>query len=346
MKKVTIYTIAEELGVTPSSVSRAFNPNAKLSSEKRDRILELAAKYNFTPNRLASRLSQREIKIGVMAYMDFLPSLKMVESGITAAYEELKEYKIVCDFRSLKKSKETVLECYNILNEFVEKEYDAILVAGMGNEKYNDFLQELYEKNKNIGFIQNTPASNKFLFSSMHNYSMAGKLAAEFLACCLSRSERKNVAVFTGNIDSPLHMASRQNFVAAAREYGLNILSCYDMQDKPEVLRNQTKELFAEYNGKIDGIYISSGASLELCKFVKENVNPYEVTLVTTDVYGELSEYLKNGTVTATIYQNLFRQAKNAMEAMCFYLLENRVPENMLVKPELVLKNNLSHYMW
>ena len=37
--KVTIYTIAEELGVTPTSVSRAFNPNSKLSENKRKLIL-------------------------------------------------------------------------------------------------------------------------------------------------------------------------------------------------------------------------------------------------------------------------------------------------------------------
>ena len=58
MQKVTIYTLAEELGVTPSSVSRAFNPNSKLSDSKRNKILNIAKEYDFTPNRMASRLSK------------------------------------------------------------------------------------------------------------------------------------------------------------------------------------------------------------------------------------------------------------------------------------------------
>ena len=39
-KKITIYTLAEELQMTPSAVSRAFNPNTQLDPEKRKRILE------------------------------------------------------------------------------------------------------------------------------------------------------------------------------------------------------------------------------------------------------------------------------------------------------------------
>ena len=38
-KKVTIYSIAEELGYTPSMVSRALSENGKVSEEKRKKIL-------------------------------------------------------------------------------------------------------------------------------------------------------------------------------------------------------------------------------------------------------------------------------------------------------------------
>ena len=41
-KKSTIITIADELGVSPSTVSRAFNPKSKISNEARQRILQCA----------------------------------------------------------------------------------------------------------------------------------------------------------------------------------------------------------------------------------------------------------------------------------------------------------------
>ena len=43
-QKVTIYTLAEKLNMSVSAVSRAFNPNSKLSAEKRKIILALVCR--------------------------------------------------------------------------------------------------------------------------------------------------------------------------------------------------------------------------------------------------------------------------------------------------------------
>ena len=65
-QKVTIYTLAEKLNMSVSAVSRAFNPNSKLSAEKRKIILEAAEQYGYVQNKMASRLSQQPIRIGVL----------------------------------------------------------------------------------------------------------------------------------------------------------------------------------------------------------------------------------------------------------------------------------------
>ena len=66
MADVTIYTLAKELNMAPSMVSRAFNPACKVSKQKRKLILETAEKYGFSPNKMASRLSMKKIKIGTL----------------------------------------------------------------------------------------------------------------------------------------------------------------------------------------------------------------------------------------------------------------------------------------
>ena len=45
MKGVTIYTIAKELNMTPSMVSRALNPSGRVDEAKRRLVLETAEKY-------------------------------------------------------------------------------------------------------------------------------------------------------------------------------------------------------------------------------------------------------------------------------------------------------------
>lgn len=64
MKKenISIYTIAEEANVSPSTVSRVLSGNVKVSEEKRMRVQDLIDKYNFKPNVLAQELGRLKIK--------------------------------------------------------------------------------------------------------------------------------------------------------------------------------------------------------------------------------------------------------------------------------------------
>lgn len=67
-KAITIYDIAREAGVSAATVSRVLTNSAKVRPEKRERVMQLVQKYNFTPNALARGLSDTRSKvIGVLA---------------------------------------------------------------------------------------------------------------------------------------------------------------------------------------------------------------------------------------------------------------------------------------
>ncbi|NPV86207.1 MAG: LacI family DNA-binding transcriptional regulator [Anaerolineae bacterium] len=56
MVSVTIKQIAEELGVNPSTVSRALAGSPRVSEDTRKRVLQLARQLNYTPNLWAQNL--------------------------------------------------------------------------------------------------------------------------------------------------------------------------------------------------------------------------------------------------------------------------------------------------
>lgn len=67
-KTITIYDIAREAGVSPSTVSRVLTNNANVRREKKERVQSLIEKYNFKPNALARGLSDTRSKvIGIIA---------------------------------------------------------------------------------------------------------------------------------------------------------------------------------------------------------------------------------------------------------------------------------------
>lgn len=62
-KVITIYDIAKEAGVSPSTVSRVLTNNANVRSDKKEKIQAIIDKYNFKPNALARGLSDTKTKI-------------------------------------------------------------------------------------------------------------------------------------------------------------------------------------------------------------------------------------------------------------------------------------------
>lgn len=57
MRRATIYSIAENLGVSPSTVSRAFSRPEMVKQSVREQILDTARELGYTPNRAARGLA-------------------------------------------------------------------------------------------------------------------------------------------------------------------------------------------------------------------------------------------------------------------------------------------------
>ena len=91
-EKVTMYTLAEELNMSVSAVSRAFNPNSMLSAEKRQIILETAKRLGYVQNKMASRLSQDPIRIGILMRGRIEAYYLRMLDGIKAAYADYQSY--------------------------------------------------------------------------------------------------------------------------------------------------------------------------------------------------------------------------------------------------------------
>ncbi len=62
MENVTLKTLASQLGLSAATVSKALRDSHEISSETKQRVLELAAKLNYVPNPYASSLRKRVSK--------------------------------------------------------------------------------------------------------------------------------------------------------------------------------------------------------------------------------------------------------------------------------------------
>ena len=338
-KKITIYTLAEELQMTPSAVSRAFNPNTKLDPEKRKRILEAADRYGFRPNRMASRLSMDTVRIGILIYGGFFPFYRKIEEGIKAAYARLADYKIECDMRILPREEYSPEDCSVVLQEFVQKEYGGVIVCGLYDM---NILKIVSDSSSKLVSVHYPLPREMCLFSSVHSFSTAGQMAADILQIC----GRKRILLFTGDQTSVVHSRIRDSFLKQAEICHMQITEICDF---PETMKNwsETAENYiAEKKGRFDGIYITTGRSIEICRAVKKLYDPGEITVIATDIYPEITEYMEDGTVSACLFQNQYAQAEKAFEILAKYLIERMdIPEDSELTPLFISRSNYRKYL-
>ncbi len=140
-KKVTIYDIAKEAGISASQVSRAISGNGYVSDENKSKIMELVEKYNYRPSAVARNLKKgRSNSVGFLlphVYQEYFPYLyQRFEEEMTAnGYVT-----IVCNGRSWSGH-----EIRN-LQMLEEMQVDAVVIIGgtldqINWEEYPDFIQ-------------------------------------------------------------------------------------------------------------------------------------------------------------------------------------------------------------
>lgn len=120
--KVTSTDIARILGVSQSTVSRAFNPNASISAKKREMILEGARKLGYTPNAMArSLISKRSGLIAIVTDSESNPIYDEITRLLSYTIQEKGGQAVLC-----------VADNHNMeraVNKAIEYQVDGLIVA-------------------------------------------------------------------------------------------------------------------------------------------------------------------------------------------------------------------------
>lgn len=150
-KKITIYDIAKEAGVSPSTVSRVLTNNAVVSQDKRDVVQGIIEKYNFRPNALARSLSETRRKVIGIIMADvrnpFYSELFVAceQAARNSGYSLLLENSLGC---------QEIEEAQLVLME--EQRVDAIiLVGGRVDDLYSNenFVEKVNQVSNSIPII-------------------------------------------------------------------------------------------------------------------------------------------------------------------------------------------------
>ena len=143
---------------------------------------------------------------------------------------------------------------------------------------------------------------------------------------------------------SLVHQTLTFSFIRHATEHNLQLLRHYSTRDIPAEADRLVREAFESFD-EIDGIYISSANSAPILRYLEENNLGGKIAVIASDVFPELSAFIRKGIVNATIYQDPFGQGKRAFEGLFYNISEGRMPDSIImVNPQIVLRSNLNAY--
>lgn len=168
--------IAAAAGVSKTTVHRALRNASRISPTTRQRILDVADRLGYRPNRLAQSLRARRsgtfgvVVLGITGsfYANVLDGLE------SAAQEQKHSILLACSHEQPRREKE-------LIELFLEKQVDGIIVAPADPEENRDYYRRLLEERVHIVFIDRFIPGLNIPSVSTHN-ERGGYLAGKHLA--------------------------------------------------------------------------------------------------------------------------------------------------------------------
>ncbi len=349
-KRVSVKDIAAKLNVSLSTVHKALTGKPGIGEVRRREIIQIAEEMGYSVNAAAQALSRKSINIGIIIpseWQEYFADLKRGIDSELCALDELNVNGVyyTIPISSLSEDKNPFNET-NIKKWISDNRIDAILYCASHyavNAPASDILSTVGTPVFWIGGGTDIP----FCVSNITlDAALTGKLAADFLSCAVSGKPKS--AVFTGSMKTNVHKAKTEAFCERMIQNGGEVIEIYETEDDPDKAYEKMKELYSKHND-VNAIYVSTSTSEPICRFTEEFVPKGKITLLGTDIFDSLTEYIKKDIVKATISQNQEEVGKLAASYAYEYVNKTHSyghadwkPQHvLLVKPTLLLKANI-----
>jgi LacI family transcriptional regulator len=338
-ERVTVKHIAEKAGVSITTVNKALNNKDRISEAMREKILEIARQLNYTPNNSAKALARNDIKIGIVYPEEPIEFYTYVRNGLNAGLNSLIDQRVKGIFKPAK-TLDAVAQFQEALKQLSDIKVDGIILSpGFNLKEYECIVRQISDSGIPILYLVNGLFHKDEKPCVRTNHFVAGKMAAQMVAMGVRGG--RNVALMTCNKEIVAHRITIEGFIQEAKKYNLNIKGIFETQDDKEIAYYLTEKVIKMY-GDLDAIYITSYNSVAVCNKLEEMGINKKIFVIGHDLYPELVENLKAGTLNATLFQNPFKQGEQAVKAM-FEYINNPINglKSILISPQIVLESNL-----
>lgn len=342
MKRITMQDIAVELGITKTTVHRAFNNKDSVSPELRTKIQELADKFGYRPNRLAKSLSMKSnmIKIGIIIKREPQYFWNIVKKGILDAEHELLDFGLKVIYQELQSSSPDYEDYKLCFDKLIEEKVDGIALFPMNYQGLKGLVNDVSEMGIKVAtFNDDLDGCSRILYIGPKRRQF-GRLAGELMGKFLQG--KGNIVVYWDKEYNSVEYFERiQGFNDVLTEKFPDVHVIGYVNRQFDWLAN------TETFGSIDGIYVSDlDSSLAHIINIKKRTDSKRIVCIGHELSARVVEYVKDGIITASIRQDAYFQGNTVVKQLFECIFEKRLPEksNIDVAFDIVLAENIEQF--
>jgi LacI family transcriptional regulator len=229
-KEITIYDIAENLGLSPSTISRGLKGHFTVSLKTQQKIAAAAAEMGYRSNTFAANLrSQRTNTIGIIVPKLNSYFMSEVIAGIEKVTNEA-GYNLIIS-QSLEKSDKESLNVKTMFNSRV----DGLMVSLAGDTTDVSHFNLLIDKGIPVLFFDRVPAEEKFPSITIDNAQAGYTVTRHLLA-----QGARNIVHITGNQLRNVYAERLKGYKRALEEAGIayndNNIIINDLNEKDGII--------------------------------------------------------------------------------------------------------------
>lgn len=339
-QKVTIYDVANELGISTATVNRVLNNKPNVSDKMRKMVMDAVERTGYRPSRTAAALKRAPVHVKLIALVNIPEYSDVVLQGSEKAFAELEDFNFYGEIIRLN-SKISYRDYIDTLYRCAEEGVNGLLLHGPYEDNVIKGAMEDIAKKYGIKFCvaqSAIPTPCNLLNIQVNGYA-DGKVAAELLESFLQPGEK--VAMVTENCIYSEHRASLKGFREQIEQGNLTYVGVYEHKDEPELAEWLAEKIVSDIPD-IKGIFLSTANSVSFCRKIEELGYGGKIKIVATDIFPALSELMERHTVQATIYKSPELLGELLVKSMYSYLMEGQTFESntMLINPRILLNSN------
>ncbi len=312
-RSVSVKDIAQKLNISLSTVHKALTGKPGISEERRKEVLKTAEELGYRVNSVAQILARKEFCIAIFMPRAFGEYFGAMKEGIEKELLHLAKYKVKGVFYEIKErtSEEEVLS-------FLAKHTpDAIIYCPSIYSLDRIFSSAFTKANLPVFLAGASEKELESVTDVVIDGARSGRLAADFLRA--ARPEGVLAAVLTGTRKLSAHSEKVEAFRARVEAFGGCVAGVFETEDDPEKTYKAMQKIFA--SGGVNSIYVTTATSVPVCRYIEEHGLLGRITLICTDLFDELKDYMKKNIVSATLYQNQEKIGALSVRAAYDYLV-------------------------